>query len=216
MGVVPPAPGFLEGLREITRRDGALLVFDEVISGFRLAYGGAQTLFHVTPDMTTLGKIIGGGLPVAAYGGRREIMEMMAPLGPVYQAGTLSGNPLAMRAGLETLKKLQAPDFYGALDAKAQRLAIGFREALKVARKAGQVNVAGSLMTLFFGSEPVGNYAAAKKCDTSQFAAFFNAMLDRGFFLPPSQFEALFVSAAHSDDDINRTIEAARESLKSI
>jgi glutamate-1-semialdehyde 2,1-aminomutase len=216
MGVVPPAQGFLEGLREITRRDGSLLVFDEVISGFRMAYGGAQTLFHVMPDLTTLGKIIGGGLPVAAYGGRREIMEMIAPLGPVYQAGTLSGNPLAMRVGLETLKKLGVLWFYGALDAKAQRLANGLREALKEVGKAGQVNVAGSLMTLFFASEPVTDYSGAKKCDTSRFAAFFNAMLDRGIFLPPSQFEALFVSAAHTDRDIDRTIEAARESLKSI
>ena len=216
MGVVSPARGFLEGLREITLRDGSLLVFDEVISGFRVAYGGAQTLFRVTPDLTTLGKIIGGGLPVAAYGGRREIMEMIAPLGPVYQAGTLSGNPLAMRAGLETLKKLDVPDFYGALNTKALRLASGLREALNEAAQTGQVNVAASLMTLFFGSEPVADYSGAKKCDASRFAAFFSAMLDRGIFLPPSQFEALFVSAAHTESDIDRTIESARESLKSI
>jgi glutamate-1-semialdehyde 2,1-aminomutase len=216
MGVAPPTFGFLEGLREITERDGALLIFDEVITGFRIALGGAQKVFSIRPDLTTLGKIIGGGLPVAAYGGRRDIMEMVAPLGPVYQAGTLSGNPLAMRAGLATLPKLKAPDFYEQLSRKSGRLGEGLREALEETGITGQVSVAGSLMTLFFAPGAVLDYADAKKSDTARFAAFFNEMLDRGIFLPPSQFEALFVSAAHTEADIERTIEAARESLKAI
>jgi len=216
MGVAPPAQGFLEGLRKITQRDGALLIFDEVITGFRMAYGGAQSLFHIRPDLSVFGKIIGGGLPVAAYGGRREIMEMIAPLGPVYPAGTLSGNPLAMRAGLATLPKLAAAGFYESLNRKAQRLAEGLRAALKESGVPGHVNIAGSLLTLFFTAEPVRDYAGAKKSDTARFAAFFNQMLGRGIFLPPSQFEALFVSAAHSDADIDRTIAAARESFQAI
>jgi glutamate-1-semialdehyde 2,1-aminomutase len=216
MGVVPPAPGFLEGLREITVRDGALLILDEVITGFRVAYGGAQGLFKIVPDMTILGKVIGGGLPVAAYGGRREIMEMVAPVGTVYQAGTLSGNPLAMRAGLETLPKLASRGFYEALEKKTERLAKGLREALKDAGVLGQVNAIGSLLTLFFASEPVCNYAYAKNSNSDQFAGFFREMLDRGIFLPPSQFEALFVSAAHTEADIDRTVSAAGEALKAI
>ncbi len=216
MGVVPPEDGFLGQLREITQRDGALLIFDEVITGFRLAYGGAQSVYCVQPDLSAFGKIIGGGLPVAAYGGRREIMELIAPLGPVYQAGTLSGNPLAMRAGVATLPKLQAPGFYQALAKKAKRLAEGLRAALDEACVAGEVSVAGSLLTLFFTGERVRDYGDAKKADTKRFAAFFNAMLERGVFLPPSQFEALFVSAAHSDADIDRTIAAARESLQAV
>ncbi len=213
MGVAPPIPGFLEGLRDLTRLHGALLIFDEVITGFRLARGGAQRLFNLTPDLTTLGKIIGGGLPVAAYGGRREIMEMVAPLGPVYQAGTLSGNPLAMRAGLATLPKLAADGFYDELNKKAQRLADGLRSALGESRIPGQVNVAGSLLTLFFTPDPVRDYTGAKKSDTARFAVFFAEMLERGIFLPPSQFEALFVSSAHTGSDIDRTIAAARESV---
>jgi glutamate-1-semialdehyde 2,1-aminomutase len=216
MGVAPPIPGFLEGLRELTRRDGALLIFDEVITGFRVAHGGAQNLFGIAPDMTTLGKIIGGGLPVAAYGGRRDVMEMVAPLGPVYQAGTLSGNPLAMRAGLATLPKLAAPNVYDDLNKKTERLANGLRTALTESRIPGQVNVAGSLLTLFFTSEPVRDYTTAKKSDTYCFAAFFREMLDRGIFLPPSQFEAFFVSAAHTDSDIDATIAAAHASLAAI
>jgi glutamate-1-semialdehyde 2,1-aminomutase len=216
MGVVPPAPGFLEALREITRCEGALLIFDEVITGFRLAYGGAQGVYKVVPDLTALGKIIGGGLPVAAYGGRREIMQHLAPLGPVYQAGTLSGNPLAMRAGLATLPKLEAPGFYDELDRKAARLAEGLSAALRENSIPGRVNRAGSLLTLFFVADKVQNYSDAKHSDSSEFAAFFHAMLERGIFLPPSQFEALFVSAAHSEADIDRTLDAARESLKSI
>ncbi|HXX19082.1 MAG TPA: glutamate-1-semialdehyde 2,1-aminomutase [Candidatus Acidoferrum sp.] len=216
MGVVPPAPGFLEALRRITQRDGALLIFDEVITGFRLAYGGAQKVYGIQADMTALGKIIGGGLPVAAYGGRREIMDLISPLGPVYQAGTLSGNPLAMRAGLATLSVLEDPTFYEPISARAERLANGLREALLEAGVPGQVNSAGSLITLFFAKEPVTNYAGAKKSDAARFAAFFREMLSRGVFLPPSQFEALFVSAVHSDEDISRTLAAARESLQVI
>ncbi|MGA8767716.1 MAG: glutamate-1-semialdehyde 2,1-aminomutase [Candidatus Acidiferrales bacterium] len=216
MGVVPPAPNFLEELRRITQRDGALLLFDEVITGFRLAYGGAQDVFKVQPDITVLGKIIGGGLPVAAYGGRRAIMDMIAPLGPVYQAGTLSGNPLAMRAGLATLPKLESPGFYPALDKQAARFAAGLRSALDESGVPGQINRSGSLLTLFFSSTPVGDYAGAKKSDAVRFAAFFREMLAQGILLPPSQFEALFVSAAHTDADIDRAIAAARASLNAV
>ena len=216
MGVVPPAPGFLESLRRVTQRDGSLLIFDEVITGFRLGYGGAQKVCAIQPDMTVLGKIIGGGLPVAAYGGRREIMDQIAPLGPVYQAGTLSGNPLAMRAGLATLALLRDPTFYEPLGLRAERLANGLRDGLRESKLPGTVNAAGSLMTLFFAADPVRDYASAKRSDTSRFAAFFRHMLARGVFLPPSQFEALFVSAAHSDEDISRTLAAARESLRAI
>jgi glutamate-1-semialdehyde 2,1-aminomutase len=214
MGVVDPTPEFLPALRRITENAGALLIFDEVITGFRLAYGGAQKVFNIHPDMTVLGKIIGGGLPVAAYGGRRDIMDTIAPLGPVYQAGTLSGNPLAMRAGLATLPLLQAARFYPALDAKAARLAEGLSAALGEAGVPGHINVSGSLLTVFFTAAPVGDYADAKKSDTARFAAFHREMLARGILLPPSQFEALFVSAAHTDDDIDRTIAAARSSLQ--
>jgi glutamate-1-semialdehyde 2,1-aminomutase len=216
MGVVAPAPGFLEGLREISKREGALLIFDEVITGFRMAYGGAQAVYGIDPDLTVMGKIIGGGLPVAAYGGKRHIMERVAPLGPVYQAGTLSGNPLAMRAGLATLPKLEAPGFYDAVNRRTQRLAEGLRNALQAAGVAGQVNVAGSLLTVFFCEQPVRNYDDAKKSHTRKFAKFFQEMLERGIFLPPSQYEALFVSAAHTDGDIDRTIAAAREGLAAL
>jgi glutamate-1-semialdehyde 2,1-aminomutase len=213
MGVVAPAPGFLEGLREITKQEGALLIFDEVITGFRVAYGGAQQVYNIVPDLTVLGKIIGGGLPVAAYGGKREIMERVSPLGPVYQAGTLSGNPLAMRAGLAMLPKLQAPGFYDDLNRKTKRLADGLTSALHDTGLPGVVNVAGSLLTVFFAEGPIENYADAKKSDTTRFGKFFQEMLSRGIFLPPSQYEALFVSAAHSDAEIDATIAAARESL---
>ncbi|HUE09590.1 MAG TPA: glutamate-1-semialdehyde 2,1-aminomutase [Steroidobacteraceae bacterium] len=216
MGVVPPAADFLRGLRDLTRRHGALLIFDEVITGFRLCFGGAQTLFGIEPDLTTLGKIIGGGLPVAAYGGRRDLMERVAPVGPVYQAGTLSGNPLAMRAGIETLRRLAVPGFYDALERKSGRLAEGLREAFAAAKISGRVERVGSLMTLFFSGEPVRNYDDAKRSDTRRFAAFFHQMLQRGVFLAPSQFEALFVSAAHADEDLDRTVAACRESLGAI
>ena len=215
MGVVPPAPGFLEGLRAITKKEKSPLIFDEVITGFRMAYGGAQSVYKIDPDLTVMGKIIGGGLPVAAYGGKRKIMERVAPLGPVYQAGTLSGNPLAMRAGLATLPQLETPGFYEGVNSKTERLADGLRSALKEANVNGQVNFAGSLLTMFFADQPVRNYADAKKSSSARFAAFFHEMLNRGIFIAPSQYEALFVSAAHTDADIDRTIAAAGESLAS-
>ncbi|HET9399453.1 MAG TPA: glutamate-1-semialdehyde 2,1-aminomutase, partial [Candidatus Acidoferrales bacterium] len=213
MGVVPPAKGFLVGLREIATREGALLIFDEVITGFRLCYGGAQNLYGMTPDLTILGKIIGGGLPVAAYGGRRDIMERVAPLGAVYQAGTLSGNPLAMRAGIEMLKLLEASGYYDQLERKSARLTAGLREAAGEAGIAAQVQSVGSLLTFFFSQEEIENYSAAGRSDAPRFGAFFRSMLERGVLLPPSQFEALFVSAAHTDAEIDATIAAARESL---
>jgi glutamate-1-semialdehyde 2,1-aminomutase len=214
MGVVTPAPGFLEGLREITRRAGTLLIFDEVITGFRLCYGGTQSLYKIEPDLTTLGKIIGGGLPVAAYGGRAEIMNHIAPLGAVYQAGTLSGNPLAMRAGIEALKQLEKPGFYDELNGKAERFAGGLERVVRESRVAARVNSIGSLATLFFAEAPVRNYADAKQSDTRRFAAFFRAMLERGALLAPSQFEALFVSAAHTEADVDHVLEAAAECLR--
>jgi glutamate-1-semialdehyde 2,1-aminomutase len=214
MGVVPPAAGFLQGLREITARDGALLIFDEVISGFRLCYGGAQTLYGITPDLTTLGKIVGGGLPLAAYGGRRDLMQRLAPEGPVYQAGTLSGNPAAVRAGLATLEKLAAPGFYDALDRKAAKLADGISRAIAEAGVAAQVARVGSLLTIFFAAGAMRNYSDVKRCDTARFGAFFRAMLERGILLPPSQFEALFVSVTHSEKDIAETIAAAKDALR--
>ncbi|MBI3661716.1 MAG: glutamate-1-semialdehyde 2,1-aminomutase [Acidobacteria bacterium] len=216
MGVVLPEESFLCNLRELTRKEGALLILDEVITGFRLALGGAQSVYGIHPDLTTLGKIIGGGLPAAAYGGRADVMSLVAPSGPVYQAGTLSGNPLAMRAGIETLKQLEAPGFYEQLNKKAERLISGFRMAVAESGLAAQVSAAGSLLTLFFAKVTPSDYEDAKRSDTQEFGAFFLEMLNRGVFLPPSQFEALFVSAAHSDSDIDRTIEACRESLKAV
>ncbi|MGQ9571907.1 MAG: glutamate-1-semialdehyde 2,1-aminomutase [Dehalococcoidia bacterium] len=209
MGVIPPEPGFLEGLRRITRAEGALLIFDEVITGFRVAYGGAQTLYDVTPDLTCLGKIIGGGLPVGAYGGRREIMELVAPLGPMYQAGTLSGNPLGMTAGIETLKVLAQPGTYERLEERAARLAAGLRAAAEAAGIPVFQTRVGSMFCTFFSSERVVDYASAKRSDTDRYARFFRAMLANGVYLAPSQFEAGFLSLAHSDEDIERTIEAA-------
>lgn len=216
MGVVPPEPGFLSGLQEVTRRNGALLVVDEVITGFRLRYGAAQQRLGVEADLTTLGKIIGGGLPVAAYGGRAELMNQVAPLGPVYQAGTLAGNPLAMRAGIATLTELRKPRVYESLAVKSEILARGLREALRETGIAGQVNAVESLTTLFFTDAPVKSYTDAKRADTKRYARFFREMLDRGILLAPSQFEAAFVSAAHSEEDISRTIAAVRESLNAI
>jgi glutamate-1-semialdehyde 2,1-aminomutase len=216
MGVVLPEAGFLAGLREITTRNGALLIVDEVITGFRMHYGAAQQLAGVEADLTTLGKIIGGGLPVAAYGGRADIMNHVAPLGPVYQAGTLAGNPLAMRAGIATLKQLTRPGLYEGIHEKAETLAEGLREALAETGVAGRVNATGSLATLFFAADPVRNYADAKRADTKRYARFFREMLERGIFIAPSQFEAAFVSAAHNTEDITRTIDAARDSLKAI
>ena len=216
MGVVLPAAGFLGGLREITKRNGALLIVDEVITGFRLHYGGAQQLAGVHADLTTLGKIIGGGLPVAAYGGAAELMNHVAPLGPIYQAGTLAGNPLAMRAGIATLKQLASADLYNGINQKAQSLMERLRSALRESGVPGQINSAGSLATLFFTPDVVSNYSDAKKTDTRRYARFFREMLERGIFLAPSQFEAAFISAAHTDDDIARTVAAARDSLKAV
>ena len=216
MGVVPAAPGFLERLRELTAQHGALLIFDEVITGFRLCYGGAQTLLGIEPDITCLGKIIGGGLPVGAYGGRREIMEMVAPLGPVYQAGTLSGNPLAMAAGIVTLKELRDQAVYERLEVASIYLEDGLRRAAAGAEVPVRINRAGSMLTMFFTNEPVIDFATAKRSDTGRYAAYFRAMLDRGVFLTPSQFEAMFVSAVHSEDDIAATIDAAAESLLAV
>jgi len=216
MGVVEPVPGFLKGLRDITRRNGALLIVDEVITGFRMHYGAAQELAGVQADLTTLGKIIGGGLPVAAYGGSAELMNHVAPLGAVYQAGTLAGNPLAMRAGIATLKQLTRAGLYEGVYEQSQRLVAGLRQALSETGIPGRVNATGSLATLFFTEQPVRNYRDAKQSDTKRYARFFREMLDRGIFLAPSQFEAAFVSAAHTSEDISRTIAAARDSLKAI
>ncbi len=214
MGVVPPRLGFLEALREVTARHGALLIFDEVITGFRVGWGGAQGLYGVRPDLTCLGKIIGGGLPVGAYGGRRDVMEAVAPLGPVYQAGTLSGNPLAMTAGIETLRLCQAPGFYESLEAKARRLAEGLAAAARGAGVAMRGTRVGSMMTAFFTERDVVDYATAKSANTQRYAPFFRAMLEQGVSLAPSQFEAAFISAAHSETDINRTLDAARAAFR--
>ncbi len=216
MGVVLPLPGFLEGLRALTLRHGSLLIFDEVITGFRLAYGGAQAVYGIPPDLTCLGKIIGGGLPVGAYGGRRDIMALMAPLGPVYQAGTLSGNPLAMTAGIETLALLKEPGVYAGLELKAGALQQGLEAAVHEAGLPAIIARAGSLLTLFFTRGPVFDFASAGKSDPGMFARFFHGMLRRGIYWPPSQFEAAFVSLAHTDTDIAATVEAARQALRSI
>jgi glutamate-1-semialdehyde 2,1-aminomutase len=209
MGVVPPKSGFLEGLREITQSHGTLLIFDEVISGFRVSYGGAQELYGVTPDLTTLGKIIGGGLPMGAYGGRRDVMEFVAPVGPVYQAGTLSGNPLAVAAGIETLKLLHRDDFYAELDSKGAALAEGLSRAATDAGIQTSLNRVGSMMTTFFTGADVTDYASAKTSDVTKYARFFSGMLERGFYFAPSQFEAAFVSEAHSEKDIGDAVVAA-------
>jgi len=216
MGVVPPLPSFLEGLRQVTRKCGALLIFDEVITGFRVAPGGAQARYGVTPDLTCLGKVIGGGLPAAAYGGRRDIMEMVAPLGPVYQAGTLSGNPLAMAAGMATLQALGTPSVYERLDALGEALERGLRDAVARNGVEACVQRVGSVLTLFSGPGPVTDWATAKRADTRRYAAFFHAMLQRGVYLPPSQFEAWFVSLAHTEQDIAATVRAAGEALAEI
>lgn len=213
MGVVPPQPGFLEGLRELTRSSGALLVFDEVITGFRVGYSGAQGLYGVTPDLTCLGKIIGGGLPVGAYGGRGEVMRMVAPEGPVYQAGTLSGNPLAMTAGIETLNVLGRGDVYARLDRRAARLAEGMAAAASVAGVPLHISRVGSLLTAFFTAGPVADYESASSTDMQRFGGFFRGLLERGVYWPPSQFEAAFVSLSHSGDDIETTIEAIGQAL---
>jgi glutamate-1-semialdehyde 2,1-aminomutase len=215
MGLVPPASGYLQGLRELTARHGALLIFDEVITGFRAGYGGAQALYGVTPDLTCLGKIIGGGLPAAAFGGRSDIMDRLAPNGPVYQAGTLSGNPLAMAAGLATLEILRRPGTYERLEQLGARLGNGLLAAARDAGVAACLNRVGSAMTLFFTAGPVTDYAGAKRADTERYGRFFRAMRDRGVWLPPSQFEALFVSLAHGEAEVDEVVARAADSLRS-
>ena len=213
MGLVPPAGGFLETLRAETEKHGAILIFDEVMTGFRVARGGAQDLFQIEPDMSCFGKIVGGGLPVGAYGGRKEIMTQVAPEGPVYQAGTLSGNPLAMAAGIATLKALDAPEFYKNLERTAGRLADGLAAA---AGTNAVVNRVGSMLGLFFTAGPVTDFETAKMSDLDKFTDYYQKMLEKGIYLAPSQFEALFVSAAHTDEDIDATIFAAKEVLTAL
>lgn len=215
MGCVPPEPGFLETLREKTREVGALLIFDEVMTGFRLAPGGAQDLFGVLPDLTALGKVLGGGLPLAAYGGRADIMRLVAPEGPVYQAGTLSGNPLATAAGLAQLG-LCRPEAYRRLEEISARLESGLQEAAERAGAAARVQRAGSMLTLFFSDRPVRNFQDALSCDRKAFARFHRLMLEQGIYLPPSQFEAWFVSTAHDEAAVERTVEAAAASLRAL
>jgi len=216
MGIVLPREGFLKGLEEACRNYGSLLIFDEVITGFRLAYGGVQKIFGITPDLTCLGKIIGGGMPVGAYGGRREVMEKIAPLGPIYQAGTLSGNPLAMTCGLETLDVLRQKDVYKKLDLLAGELCQGLEDLARQRGIPARINRSGSMFTLFFTGDEVFDYNSAKKADAGKYAKYFQGMLSGGIWLPPSQFEACFVSLAHTARDIERTLEAAASALDSL
>jgi glutamate-1-semialdehyde 2,1-aminomutase len=215
MGVVPPADGFLAGLRDACTASGALLIFDEVISGFRASAGGAQKTLGIRPDLTCLGKIIGGGLPVGAYGGRADLMALVSPSGPVYQAGTLSGNPLAMTAGIWCLDRL-SPKLYRDLAALGARLAGGLADAAREAGVALQVNAVGSVLTPFFTDKPVRDYASATSSNTDAYARFFRGMLKRGVYPPPSQFEAWFLSAAHTAKDVDKTIAAARSAMKAV
>jgi len=216
MGLVRPKEGFLQSLREQTRRFGALLIFDEVMTGFRVAYGGAQGLYGIDPDLTTLGKIIGGGLPVGAYGGKRKFMSQIAPVGPIYQAGTLSGNPVAMAAGIATLAQLQVPGFYDSLFRKAATLARGLSEAAAQAGIPAAVDQVGGMLGLFFTDRDVLNFADAKTSDLARFSAWYAGMRGAGIYLAPSQFEAFFISAAHTDENINETIAAAARVLARI
>ncbi|MDX1565550.1 MAG: glutamate-1-semialdehyde 2,1-aminomutase, partial [Phycisphaeraceae bacterium] len=213
MGCIPPAEGYLQALRKICDEHGALLIFDEVMTGFRVASGGAQSLYNVQPDLTCLGKVIGGGLPCAAYGGREDLMRQMAPDGPVYQAGTLSGNPVAMAAGLATLELLSESGAYSQLESRSAALEAGLAEAASRAGATICINRVGSMLTVFFSEGPVRNYAEATACDTEAFGRFFGAMLDRGVTLPPSQFEAWFVSLAHDEQAIDQTLEVAAEAF---
>lgn len=214
MGVVLPLRGFLSGLRRLTMKYRALLIFDEVISGFRVAYGGAQQVYGIKPDLTCLGKIIGGGLPVGAYGGRRDVMELIAPSGNVYQAGTLSGNPLAMSAGIETLKILSNQSNYQQLEDTGLAIQEGLASAMCRAGIPVTIPRAGSLLTVFFTDRPVTDYESAKTSDTRLFAAFFTELLKRGIYWPPSQFEAVFVSLAHSSEDVRKTLRSVEQALK--
>jgi len=211
MGLVRPQPGFLEGLRKITQQYGSLLIFDEVMCGYRVAYGGAQTLYDIEPDLTCLGKIIGGGMPVGAYGGKKSLMSQIAPVGSVYQAGTLSGNPLAMSAGLSTLHELQKPGFYEALESKTKQLISGLTQLAEDNGIPVQADHLGSMMGLFFTDSPVYNFEDAKKCNLKQFTQYYQGMRDRGIYIAPSQFEAGFLSSAHSQNDIDKTLNAASE-----
>lgn len=213
MGLVEPAAGYLQGLRELTARHGALLIFDEVMTGLRVALGGAQARYGIRPDLTCMGKIIGGGMPAAAFGGRADIMDQLAPLGPVYQAGTLSGNPLAMAAGLATMEILRRPGTYERLEALSARLADGLAAAAAAKGRPAFLGRVGSMLTLFFTAGPVTDYASAKTSDTAAFAQFYRGMRERGVFLPPSQFEAMFVSLAHSEADLDRVIAAAHAAM---
>lgn len=216
MGVVLPEPGFLQGLRKLTQEYGSLLIFDEVMTGFRVSYGGAQARFGIDPDLTCLGKVIGGGLPVGAYGGKRKYMKEIAPSGPIYQAGTLSGNPLAMAAGLATLKLLQQPGIYEELERKTQRLVRGLKDIAHDLCLPVWINTIGGMFSAFFTDQPVKDYKSALTSDTEVFARYFRGMLERGVYLAPSQFEAVFMSAVHTDDDLDYTLEQARFVLKSI
>ncbi len=216
MGLVPPKEGFLETLRELTTKNGALLIFDEVMTGFRVARGGAQSIYDITPDLTTLGKIIGGGLPVGAYGGKKEFMEKIAPQGPVYQAGTLSGNPLAMTAGIATLNEISKPSFYEELDKKAQRLIDGLQDAINKNNIKATTGRIGSMFGLFFTDQRVENFEDAKTSDLERFTAYYKGMREKGIYLAPSQFEAGFVSNAHTDEMIDATIKAAFEVMATL
>jgi len=213
---VPPQPGFLEKLRALTAEQGTILILDEVMTGFRVAYGGAQQLCNVQPDMATLGKIIGGGLPVGAYGGKAALMDLVAPAGPVYQAGTLSGNPLAVAAGLKTLELLRRPGTYERLEALTEKLTSGLAFEATKARVPLTVNRVGSMFTTFFTDRPVTDYSSAKRADTVAFGKFFRALLEGGVYFPPSQFEAAFLSLSHSEDDVARTIQAAAQAFAAL
>ncbi len=216
MGVIPPKPGFLEGLRKITHRTNSMLIFDEVITGFRVGFGGAQSIYKIQPDITCLGKIIGGGLPVGAYGGRNDVMKMIAPEGPVYQAGTLSGNPMAMAAGIATLKELQNSGVYEILESLGKIMETGLKEILQNSNREVQISRAGSMVCLFFCKTPITNYRDVQQCNTKKFGKYFREMLNRGIYLPPSQFETNFVSLAHKEEDIKKTLNSIKEIIHKI
>ena len=216
MGMIPPKDGFLAGLRRITEKTGSILIFDEVMTGFRVAHGGAQSLYGITPDLTTLGKIIGGGLPVGAYGGRKDIMSRIAPQGPVYQAGTLSGNPVAMAAEIETLKQLTTPGRYDELENNTRRLVTGLNQAAEQAGIDAQAGGIGSMFGFFFTDQPVSDFDSAKSCNLTMFTGYYKGTRQKGVYLAPSQFEAGFVSTAHDPDHIDKTITAARDVLQRV